>query len=132
MRSALIALLLIVNLLTCPLRCTSCAANVSVSEQSAPAICRCCSDAECAADPEAPVPCSDDCGCENCICEGAVLEADVELSSPMEYSVGEPPLHCVAATFCRRQANLLDHPASSARPFLSGRELRVSHQSWLL
>lgn len=75
--SRLFILLLIVNILTCPLRCISCEANAATGNDVARATCSCCHAEACPADfatPKTPVPCEDDCDCHNCFCDGAVVE----------------------------------------------------------
>lgn len=132
MKPAFLALLLIVNLLMCPLRCRAHDAMAAVDQESAPAVCSCCSHCKKGPVSEMPEPCGDECGCENCICEGAVLEADVELSSPMAYFGAAMPALVAEAAIDRQLEFLGREPSSSAGQLLSGRGLRVSHQSWLL
>ena len=132
MRSPFLALLLIVNLLTCPVRCLSCEAKVTVGEECASPACSCCSyDNECPKS-EAPKPCGNDCDCKNCICEGAVVEADDELPSQAAQSVV-----WVVPAMAANQTTKLLVSISSRRSFapvgqlLCGRDVRVAHQSWL-
>lgn len=75
-------LLLIVNMMTCPLRCISCEANATGGENVAAWACSCCHAEECPTGfpvPEAPLPCDNGCDCQNCFCDGAVVENGPEL-----------------------------------------------------
>ncbi len=131
MKSVLLALLLIVNLLMCPLRCVACELTATVGQVPAVTHC-CCSHCEDAPVSESPEPCDGECDCDDCICEGAVLEADVELSVPTAYFDAAQPADLVLATIDRQVTLVARDRASTAGPLLSGRDLRVSHQSWLL
>ena len=133
-KSPLLALLLIVNLLACPVRCLSCEADVAVGEVCVPAVCSCCSHCDEAPESESPEPCGDDCNCQNCICEGAVVEADVALPDSPEQSgqwvraammIATPTAVLLVKTSSRRSR------APSGR-LLCGRDVRVAHQSWLI
>jgi hypothetical protein len=137
MLSRLFSLLLIVNLLACPVRCLSCETNVAAGEDVATAACSCCShgvEASASESPEqSPRPCGDDCNCQNCICEGAVVEADVVLPDSPEQS-GQ---WVRAVMVVNPTAALLDEasPRRSRAPngrLLCGRDVRVAHQSWLI
>ena len=137
MVSRLFSLLLIVNLLACPVRCLSCETNVAAGEDVATAACSCCShgvEASASESPEpSPRPCGDDCNCQNCICEGAVVEADVVLPDSPEQS-GQ---WVRAVMVVNPTAALLDEASSrrSRAPngrLLCGRDVRVAHQSWLI
>jgi hypothetical protein len=77
MNYSVIVLLLIANLLTCPLRCTGFEA---AGCKTAPTSCGCCADESSSnSATELPASPSDDCGCQSCICEGALLQLEIEL-----------------------------------------------------
>lgn len=130
---SMLALLLIVNLLTCPVRCLSCEANGVVGAECTPTACSCCSHSDEAPESEFPDPCGDPCDCQNCICEGAVIEADVALpDSAVQWVVwvqhAVPTIQTgdfLNETFSRRSR-------APAGQFLCGRDVRIAHQSWLI
>lgn len=133
MRSHLFSLLLIVNLLMCPLRCLSCEANLVTSENGAPGACSCCSLGDDAPTPEAPEPCRDDCNCQSCICEGAVVEADVELPDSVSHSGQWVRPHLTAnLTAALLNKASLRRSRAPVGQFLCGRDVRAAHQSWLI
>ena len=134
---SLLSLLLIVNLLACPIRCGSCEANAAAGENcpSVAADCckNCCGKSESPAS-EGPRPCqSDDCDCQDCICKGAVLQASVEL----------PAVLVSWCTWLQHDARV-DHQADallltsvdSSRTlrssFFTGRATRIGLQSLLI
>ncbi|MDV6034032.1 MAG: hypothetical protein F9B45_28855 [Phycisphaera sp. RhM] len=132
MNSPLLALLLIVNLLACPVRCLSCETTVTVSDDRAVETCSCCSHDDQAPASEQPAPCGDDCSCQSCICEGAVIQADSELPDT-EFVVSWEQLP-PATVACLVGAGdfLTRHAFTSAGQPLCGRDVRVAHQSWLI
>lgn len=143
MNSPFLALLLIANLLVCPLRCVSCQANAVADEVCAPAACPCCSHAEeepVSQTPEqcperCPEPCENDCNCQNCICEGAVVEADVELPSSVGVDHAErwvPPALTAATTAALSSETSWRRTCAPTGRLLCGRDVRVAHQSWLI
>ncbi len=151
MRSPVLALMLIASVLACPLRCLSCKvnastrANVAASEPNIESTHSCCS--HCHEVPEsdspasnAPAPSHNDCDCQACICEGAVVEADAEvpdqsLDAMPLFSWVPPPLATHALTghdTARRIELLMRCSFASSRQLLSGRNARLAHQSWLI
>ena len=85
---ASLSVLLIANLLACPLRCVSCEVGPSVSEQPAATACSCCSHDCDIPVPDAPLDTPDeDCSCQDCICEGATLQDAPELPATPSLSV---------------------------------------------
>ncbi|EMI53281.1 secreted protein [Rhodopirellula sallentina SM41] len=135
MKSPLLAVLLIVNLLACPLRCLPCGATAVADEQPATTQCHgCCHDdaASTQEQREQSSPCSDGCGMHDCICEGAVVEISgphLPADVPLEWLV----LNDVLSGFSFRSNTLL--PRSSAvvsGRHSCGRDVRVAHQSWLI
>lgn len=86
------------------------------------------------------MPSQDDCYCQACICEGAVVEAEVELP---DLALDSKPLasplasllaaHTLAGQDTARRLELLMRCSSaSTRQLLSGRDARIAHQSWLI
>ncbi len=146
MKSPILVLLLIVSLFACPLRCLSCNASVAASELSAPLpVCSCCSHCRDTPDSDlplsnAPSPCKDDCHCQACICEGAVLEAEIEL--PDERLDSKPLFSSVAPILAARILTrhetarhiefLMRCSFASSRQLLCGRDALIAHQSWLI
>ncbi len=141
MRTPLFIALLVVNLLMCPLRCFPCQAEVTCDESVAAASCSCCHhDAQAGPAPTSDLdskhgdssPCGGDCNCKNCICEGAVLESDMDLPDP---SLVVGWAHVVDARSMLpsfSDAALGSHrdlPSCASR---SGRQVRLAHQSWLI
>ena len=130
MHSPLFTLLLIVNLLACPIRCLSCETNSSVVVESAPAACDCCQHSEEAPVSETPEPCGDDCSCQSFICEGAVVKPSLELSDVLCSTSWSAPACLV--TYPVADLCSLFSPRSFASDWqlLCGRDRCVAHQSW--
>ena len=130
MKSPILVVLLIVNLLTCPLRCLACESQSASSVESACATCACCSECDPVTVPDAPVPHDDNCGCTSCICEGAVVVNPVELPE-----LG-PTLHwllplCLDGLYPSIGSEFLErHAFRHSGLIFSGRDARISHQSW--
>jgi hypothetical protein len=76
---AVTILLMIANLLICPLRCV---VHEAAASETALAGCGCCAVEICDPVPEVPASPDEDCGCQSCICEGALLQLEVELPEP--------------------------------------------------
>jgi hypothetical protein len=133
----IIALLLTVNLLACPVRCLSCETNVVMGGEFVPAGCQCCSDSKEGPDSKTSEPSGDDCNCQNCICEGAVVEADANLPDSTDQSEQQSehwgwPTMAANPTSVRQAQALLRSSAVPIGHFLCGRDVRVAHQSWLI
>lgn len=73
-----IILLLVLNLLCCPLCCVGWEACEGSSQ---PAACGCCGCGESKALPETPPASERDCDCQSCICEGALVPIDYQCPS---------------------------------------------------
>jgi hypothetical protein len=137
MKSSLLALLLIVNLLTCPLRCLSCYASGDEGQQSAQAKCDCCTDcnkapASSASEPGLPGPCEEDCDCQDCICKGAIIDAAAE------WQIADCSVIWVTPAMLMVQP-LVVYGNSQRRSFLNqhgrpfyGRDARIALQSLLI
>ncbi|WP_372721792.1 hypothetical protein [Novipirellula sp.] len=131
MKSPLFAVMLIALLLACPVRCLSCEANAAGGNESAPTVCSCCPHAEDAPTSDRSNQSSESgCDCQNCICEGAVLESGaeppdtasmiVDWISVLQITVAEPS---------RVDAVMRQTPCKYS-PY--GRAARIAHQSWLI
>ncbi|TWT75227.1 hypothetical protein [Allorhodopirellula solitaria] len=132
MKPVLLSLLLIINLLMCPLRCHSCDANPTSAEEPRVAACHCCSEHVGAPSPNAPKPCEDGCDCPNCICEGAIVNADVQLSDPVSRYDADLPGLIVRNTPSVVSTAWAWRPVLPTGQLLGGRDVRQSLQSWLL
>ena len=133
MQSSFFSLLLVVNVLACPVRCISCEANVAVGESCAAAACTCCSDGMDFPVSETPLPCSNDCSCQNCICEGAMVEVEIEVPDSVDQVVAwiQPTLSGNQVPVVLNEISLRRSRAPLGQ-FLCGRHLRVAYQSWLI
>ena len=133
------AILLIANLLVCPLRCVSCQAGATSVEDCATVGCCCCHSDTIPPVAESPENCppvdypGDDCPCPNCICEGATLQDGLEL----------PDANTQPASFGHWSARIeRDISVDIAQEFarvtldcdrlISGRDARIAHHSWLI
>ena len=137
MKLPCLLLLLIVSLLTCPMRCYSCYASGDERQQCAQAKCDCCSNCGEAPDssgsePGSPEPCGEDCDCQDCICKGAIIDA-----AP-EWQIAECPVIWVTPAMLMVRP-LVVYGNSQRRSFLNqhgrpfgGRDARIALQSWLI
>ena len=134
MKSPLLALLLVFSLLACPVRCLSFETQSAVmGEECDPVGCSCCEHGDKVPASETPQPCSDDCNCQNCICDGAVFEASAELSVARDQRVVwierislASPASDTAGHFYSRRC------FAAGGQFLCGRDMRVAYQVWLI
>lgn len=136
--------LLACSLLACPLRCVPASAIAASDAAAKPSGgCACCAlpavnstaptaDGLTASLPEPPI---DDCGCLNCICEGALVNGDADAMQMTLLDFGGGLL--LTATVDARGA--LDNPyllrldrVSSHGYFLGGRAARIAHRSLLI
>ncbi|MFG0288751.1 MAG: hypothetical protein ACF8CQ_11270 [Rhodopirellula sp. JB044] len=130
MKPPLLAVLLIVNLLACPLRCLPCGATAVADEQPVTTQCHgCCHDdaASTQEQREQSSPCDDGCGMHDCICEGAVVEVNEPLLPAdvrLEWLVHDD----VPGGFSSRSNTFLWRSTA----VVCGRDVRVAHQSWLI
>ncbi len=132
MKHPLFVALLIVNLLTCPLRCLAFETRATSSAVSTCANFDCCQQCEKVpnTDDPAPSPQDKECGCNSCICDGAVVESQAELPDPgpalmwmLPLDLESPLQFAVRQTACSAKAR-------HVVPFYSGRGARVAYQSW--
>ncbi len=129
MRSPLVALLLIVNLLTCPLNCLGCQPLPASSVESACATCECCFDCVETEVPAAPEPHDRDCECKNCICEGAIVASPVELPQSSDGICWFHRIHIelrspVSSFFADGHSRIVVKHA------FTGSDARIALQSW--
>ena len=129
MRSPLVALLLIVNLLTCPLNCLGCQQLPASSVESACATCECCFDCVETEVPAAPEPHDRDCECKNCICEGAIVASPVELPQSSDGICWFHRIHIelrspVSSFFADGHSRIVVKHA------FTGSDARIALQSW--
>lgn len=130
MKSPIFALLLIVNLLTCPLRCMACESHAAAGVEDKCATCDCCSDSEEPAAPQDTEPHDQDCGCKSCVCEGAVVASAVELPLADMAFCWILPIHLELPS---QECSLVLGDISAFSSFgliYSGRGARIAHQSW--
>lgn len=124
--------LLIVNILTCPSRCISCDAITTEGDNVTVAACSCCHADECPAS-ESPVPCEDGCDCQNCFCDGAVVEDGPELPV-VSFEVAMWDFIWIDlgqlsdSTYFRRHQNQIPLHGQ----FACGRDTRIGMQSLLI
>lgn len=136
MKSPLLVVILIVTLLTCPMRCFACESHATHSDADACATCECCPLHEDALSTDAPIPRGDpiphgeQCLCTNCICAGAVVETAAELPDRA------PPLIWMLSRYLKTQSStqskewLAPDGSTHADRMLSGRGALIAHQSW--
>lgn len=127
------AILLIANLLVCPLRCFSCQTGVVEGGDCAQAACCCCQDAQDGDESSNDQPSQgNECSCPNCICEGATVQADPETSGVTDrvalgpWIVPTDALLLSVVSFSRADAR------DPAPCFAGGRNALVAYQSWLI
>jgi len=144
MKSELLALLLIANLLACPARCLSCETDTAPADQSALTDCGCCSLAEddlaagdAAVDSLTSQTSDDcpneDCGCQNCICEGAVIPRTVDLPQVQDWPRCWMPLTALTTADAWVADRLIPpRPPQVCGLYATGRDAQVAHQRWLI
>ena len=134
--------LLLLGLLTCPVRCALGAVGASGSPSQATVRCSCCKAAADAGQQEVsseedPQPAEDDCGCTDCLCQGAISEAASHRDLAEDLTAS-------ATADLLSPALLLDQLGPSGAPRTvggdqppaswcwSGRQTRIAHQSFLI
>lgn len=131
MGRSFIAMMLIASLLACPLRCFSCQTGAASDVDCATTVCSCCHDSGKTENPtDAP---SDDCSCPNCICEGATIQADLEIPDRISQFVSFTHWSVstdddVLGITAQRSLN----PGASPPCSLYGRDTLIAYQSWLI
>ena len=132
MKFPFLALLLIVNLLACPVCCLACETKGASGEESVPAACACCSHCDQTPVSETPEPCGDACNCQNCICEGAIVDASFELLGDdflVSWLQSKRLASHLVAGKCDFSAQGSFDPGGQ---LLCGRDRCVAHQAWLI
>jgi len=142
MQQLLMTICLTTSLLVCPARCAACHAECAAKaqeqqEQTEKPRCRCCTEKrkdknESSKHPSGQDSRDNECGCPNCICEGATRTDAPEVSSPVATSLIEPwtlPIDDVCGVCIA--AEVIDH---RIRLSLSDglRTCLALRQSWLL
>lgn len=134
--------LLTCSLLACPLRCGL--GPAIAASDSAAAGCTCCAalpaveSTGAAAETlgaSSPLPPTDDCGCLNCICEGAVVDSDGDAIQMTLFDFGDGfPIGASidAGGVLRNSISPRPDGASSHGYFLDGRAARIAHRSLLI
>ena len=137
MRRPFLAILLIANLLVCPLRCFSCQAETAAETTCISSACDCCHAAEQPSDCDPgsgddPAP-SEECSCPDCICEGATIQSAPEIAQdvaqPAHFFDWNDRLAIRMDRLSNRRSSELDLLPDR---FFSGRDARVARQSWLI
>ncbi len=131
MRHPLLVAILIVSLLTCPLRCFACETHAMPSAVSSCASCECCKHCEeVPASNPIPFPESDECLCNSCICDGAVVESPAGLPDLGPGLIWMLPLRL--ESHVQFGISQFADPAAVKHvgQTLSGRGARLAYQSW--
>jgi hypothetical protein len=68
----------------------------------------------------------------NCICEGAVLESDLDLPDPSLVVAWTNVVHVRSMSLFSSDANWCSRRGLPFCASLSGRQVRLAHQSWLI
>jgi hypothetical protein len=132
----LIHLLLVLAMLACPLNCSG-ALKMGESAETGSSHCSCCSHAG-TAEKNSPVeqpgsPADDDCNCGNCLCHGAVVNADQIAAdfNPSDDGSVDPGLSPVAS-ISAATSNRYGWSLAPLNSPIQGRCARIVHQSLLL
>ena len=148
MKPCVVSLLLIVTLLTCPIRCMSCD-SYATSLRNSPGMegqhttvdpCEtqpCCEECRQENLSNSPYPssqntdpCKHDCKCKGCVCNGAVLSLVVSFPQPLGVLCWITPTHLVSHS--RKTASEILHLYEFGRTIhgIFGRDARIAHHSW--
>lgn len=131
MKNPVLVAILIVNLLTCPLRCFACETQVTSSDISCCATFDCCEQCEEESEAEDPAqsPRDKECDCNDCICNGAIVENPAELPDPDPALIWMLPLY-LESPLNFAVGEIVD-PAevTHSGQILSGRGARIAYQS---
>lgn len=125
----LLILLLNAAILVCPFRCMSCEIGAP-SRETAGATCRCCHHQSPASEkhdaPGAPANEKQDCGCQHCICRGAVGSTE----RPFDVEIAAFEWACAATVSADvSEVSLLTWSDDDLSWRLAGRPLRVFERS---
>ncbi len=132
MRNPLLVAIVIVNLLTCPLRCFSCETQVTSNAVSPCTTFGCCEQCEedSNADDPAQLPRDKGCACNSCICNGAIVESPAELPDPGPALFGMLPLYSESILHYAASEFAESAKVTHAGHILSGRGARIAFHSW--
>ena len=130
-----IHLTLVLCLLACPVRC-SMHSLVSQAGSSVQAVgCSCCGgcEAESDADKKSSDSPGDGCDCGNCICHGAVTQNDADVIAAVNHDFREflSPIEVRLSNDTSLRVSSTDNQLTG-NGYLSGRDARIAHQSWLI
>lgn len=132
MQSPILILLLIVNLLACPVRCLSHETIAAIETEGASKACSCCSFDECDPVSETPEPCGADCCGQDCICEGAIIDSRVQFSDVQLLVSWELPKH-LALALIAVDSDLNSKLTLTRKKHLPcGRDRCIAHHAWLI
>lgn len=130
MKNVSIVILLVVNLLTCSLRCMSCDWQLPCDNKVVSHGCSCCETKNQIPPPYDPVPQKQDCGCTSCLCDGALISSSETTPRVDAIMAWLPPAHLRLVD----KMHLVEpHDVDVFGPlgrFLTGRDARIAHQSW--
>lgn len=134
-----VLLMLIATMLACPLRCSAHAAGgcgeAEAAQLNSASGCKCCQPAASEVPGALPAEGSPAQGCEcgNCICNGAVLESDVQFVFTAVLAVAaELPGLEREPVAPRADVACVDGLSSPHDIYPSGRAARIAHQSLLI
>lgn len=135
-----LTVLLLFGLLACPVRCASGSAEFWTDGSKDASVCSCCQHDSALADQDrssgAPRPVEQDCGCTDCLCEGAISGVASQRDMAIDLAEG-------ASVELASRLQWLDRLAQVHAPafwlsdtstgwYRTGRETRVAHQSFLI
>jgi hypothetical protein len=128
-------LILIAGLLACPVRCFARSVVSSADGSVQSDGCSCCGGCDTESDAgEKSKDCPDDgCDCGNCICNGAITQNDADVTAAVDFDfcVFLAPIEVLLSS----NTSLSVYPNQDQRHahrYLSGRDARIAHQSWLI
>jgi hypothetical protein len=128
-------LILTFCLLACPVRCSAHSVPAQADRSIQVVGCSCCGGCEAEPDDgEKSSDCPDDgCDCGNCICHGAVTQNDVDLASAadLDFWVFLSPIEVRLSNDTSLRVSPT-HNQLTGNSYLSGRDARIAHQSWLI
>ena len=133
MGKSVVALILITNLLICPLRCMASDWGTAGDDGTARSTSACCHpDKDCDDSPSKDNEPENDCSCPNCICEGATLQDSPEVSAvDFQFALANWLIPVDVATECEvdsSPARMTDHVPRCA----GGLTARIAFQVWLI
>ena len=131
---AVLLLVLIANLLACPLRCASCDAGAVSIDEYVPTCCSFCQHEVQSPSSGMPTDCpSDDCSCPNCVCEGATLESGPTIQKSL-VQAAEFDVWALSAELNLAVRLMESSVCENADGWFPqcGRDALIAHQIWLI